>query len=292
MSDDVRGLPPERGARLAFLVEQCRPLLADDGGDADDADMERVQWLLRELGAGVMDAILVTRELLGPRPGSLGPARDAVLSSAARTTSTELSFHQAADLAERANDVADGLRRTAPRTPGSTRVIAIDGTGGSGKSTLAGAVAARIGGAVGIVRVDDFYRPLPDHEREQLDAEQGYHRYFDWERLRDEVLIPLREGRTARYRVHDWTTGRLGAWREAAAGAVVIVEGVYSARPELAPFYHFTTYVDTPPDLCLQRVRARGENSEEWIRRWRAAEDHYVRTTWPQTRVGLLVRGY
>ncbi len=89
-----------------------------------------------------------------------------------------------------------------------------------------------------------------------------------------------------------WTTGQLGARRETAPGAVVIVEGVYATRPELARHHHVTAYVDTPRSTCLQRVRARGENPEEWIMRWRAAGDHHLRTTWPRTRANLLVRGH
>lgn len=213
-----------------------------------------------------------------------------MLSSAARSTGPA-AHQQPADVAERAKDVVDGLLHSVP-APGATRLVAIDGAGGSGKSTLAAAVAGELDGSV-VVHVDDFYRPMPDREREQLDAEQGYHRYFDWGRLRDQVLVPLRDqGRAARYQRYDWTTGRLGAWCEIAPGGVVIVEGVYAARPELVPYYHFTVYVDTPRSTCLQRVRARGENPEEWIRRWRDAEDHYLRTTWPQTRATLLVRGY
>ncbi|QKW22849.1 hypothetical protein HUT16_30505 [Kitasatospora sp. NA04385] len=283
MFENVQGLSAERAARLAYLVEQCEPLLDQDEG------MEHVQRLLRDLGAGVMESIVVTRELLGAGPGDLGEAKRIVLSSAARTT--ELRAHQQlVDVAERAKDVADGFLQL-PQTRGATRIVAIDGAGGSGKTTLAAAVAGHLDGAV-IVHVDDFYRPMPDRERELLDAEQGYQRYFDWERLRDQILIPLRDGQAARYQLYDWTTGQLGAWREIAPGAVVIVEGVYSARPELAHYYHFTAYVDTPRDVCLQRVRARGENPEEWIRRWRAAEDYYLHTTWPQTRAKLLVRGY
>ncbi|MEU3562723.1 hypothetical protein [Kitasatospora sp. NPDC006786] len=280
MLENIQGVSPERAARLAYLVERCGPLLDQDEG------MEHVQRLLRDLGAGVMDSIAVTRELLGV---GLGEAQEIVLSSAARTIELR-TRQQLVDVAERAKDVADGLLQLS-RTQGATRIVAIDGTGGSGKTTLAAAVAGHLDGAV-IVHVDDFYRPMPDRARELLDAEQGYHRYFDWERLRDQVLIPLRDDRAARYQVYDWTTGQLGAWREIASGAVVIVEGVYSARPELAHYYHFTAYVDTPRGVCLQRVRARGENPEEWIGRWRAAEDHYVHTTWPQTRAKLLVRGH
>ncbi|MFE2729319.1 hypothetical protein [Kitasatospora sp. NPDC059327] len=280
MFENIRGLSPERAARLANLVEQCEPLL--DQGEG----MEHVQRRLRDLGAGVLDSIVVTRELLGV---GLGEAKEIVLSSAARTT--ELWTHQQlVDVTERAKDVADGLLQLS-QTVGATRIVAIDGTGGSGKTTLATAVAGYLDGAV-IVHVDDFYRPMPDREREQLDAEQGYHLYFDWERLRDQVLTPLRDGQDARYQLYDWTTGQLGAWREIASGTAVIVEGVYAARPELAPYYHFTAYVDTPRGVCLQRMRGRGENPEEWITRWRAAEDYYLHTTWPQTRAKLLVRGY
>jgi uridine kinase len=102
----------------------------------------------------------------------------------------------------------------------------------------------------------------------------------------------LRAGQAARYQSYYWATGQLAAWHEIRPGATVIVEGVYSARPDLIFYSHLAVYVDTPREICLQRVRARGENSEEWIGRWRAAEDFYLRTTWPQTRVQLVVRGY
>jgi uridine kinase len=170
-------------------------------------------------------------------------------------------------------------------------LIALDGPGGSGKTTLAAAVAGRLDGAV-VVHGDDFYRPMPVPDREQLDAEQGYHCYFDWQRLRDEVLTPLRAGRPARYRSFDWATGELGDSHEIGPGPTVIVEGVYAARPELAPYYDLTAFVDTPREICLRRVRARGQDSAEWIARWRAAEDFYLRTTNPPSRLQVVVRGW
>ncbi|WP_448317555.1 uridine kinase family protein [Streptomyces sp. CO7] len=170
-------------------------------------------------------------------------------------------------------------------------LVAVDGPGGSGKTTLAASLAESLRDCA-VVHVDDFYRPLPDEERARLDPEQGYHRYFDWQRLRDEVLLPLRAGRPARHRPYDWATGRLGPWHETGTGTeVVIVEGVYSARPELSGLYDLTVYVDTPRDTCLRRVRDRAENPEEWITRWRAAEDHYIATTLPRSRCTLTVSG-
>jgi uridine kinase len=231
---------------------------------------------------------LTTWELLGAGPDTLGQAKRIVLTSPGRTDA--LRAHQElVDTLDRAQDIADAAWARA-RTD-ETTIIAIDGPGGSGKRTLAATVAELLDGAT-VIQGDDFYRPMPEHEREQLDAQQGYQHYFDWQRLRDQVLAPLRAGRPARYQRFDWATGKLADWREISPGTMVIVEGVYAARPELAPYYHLTTYVDTPREVCLRRMRARGQNSEEWITRWRAAEDFYLQTTWPQTRAQLLVRGY
>jgi hypothetical protein len=63
-----------------------KKLLAQGGG------MEAVQRLLRDQGSGVIECILVTRELIGAGPGSLVRAKEIVLTSDARTT--ELKEHQ------------------------------------------------------------------------------------------------------------------------------------------------------------------------------------------------------
>jgi uridine kinase len=249
--------------------------------------MDSVQRLLRDRDTAVIDAILVTRDLWGAGTDALGQAREIVLTSPGRDDALR-AHRQLVDTLERARDIADAVSGVA-RTD-TTTIIAIDGPGGCGKTTLATTVAELLDDAT-LVHGDDFYRPMPEHEREQLDPQQGYQRYFDWQRLRDQVLPPLRAGRAARYQSYDWATGKLASWHEVSPGATVIVEGVYCARPELIPYCHLTVYVDTPREICLQRVRGRGENSEEWITRWRAAEDFYLRTTWPQTRVQLLVRG-
>src|SRR5258706_15053504 len=81
-------------------------------------------------------------------------------------------------------------------------VVAIDGGGGAGKSTLARGISEEFVGRVSIIRCDDFYRPLVSLECSPAVA---YEKYFDWRRLRDEALLPLRAGKTARYRRHDWS---------------------------------------------------------------------------------------
>jgi hypothetical protein len=64
----IRGLDPERAARLAPLVPECQQLLAHDG-------MEAVQLLLAARHLNIMDSIIVTLDLLGDGPGALNEAK-------------------------------------------------------------------------------------------------------------------------------------------------------------------------------------------------------------------------
>jgi ATP-dependent exoDNAse (exonuclease V) beta subunit len=80
MFDDVEGLPPEVAAQWTALVEECRPLLANDG-------MEAVQTLLAVHGISTVWAIAITHALLGKTSTPLRVAIDAVCTSAARQTS-------------------------------------------------------------------------------------------------------------------------------------------------------------------------------------------------------------
>jgi uridine kinase len=166
--------------------------------------------------------------------------------------------------------------------------------GGSGKSTLAAAVAL-LGSAV-VVHGDDFYRPMDADERAGLTPAQGYDRYFDWERLRDEVLTPLTTGRDAAYRCYDWSTQAVAtdATRTVERNGIVLVEGVYTARPELADHYDLVVYVETPPDESMRRLRARGDDHGpiDWEARWRLAEEHYLTTTRPRERADLVIPGH
>lgn len=208
MFDTIPGLDPERAARLTALALHGRTLLDRAEG------MEAVQRFLRDQDTAVIDAILVTRELLGAGPGALGQAKTIVLTSPGRDDALR-AHRQLVDTLEHAQDIIDAARGVS-RTD-ETTVIAIDGTGGSGKTTLATTVQALLDLAT-LVHGDDFYRRMPEHEREQLHPQQGYERYFDWQRLRDQVLAPLRAGKAARYQSYDWATGQLAAWHRISPG--------------------------------------------------------------------------
>lgn len=170
-------------------------------------------------------------------------------------------------------------------------LVGIDGQGGAGKSTFARAVVGSLGAAV-VVEGDDFYRDMDDDERAALDPAAGVEQYFDWQRLRREVLEPVRRGDpTLRYQRYDWDNATMGAWVEQPMPDVVVVEGVYTLRPQLADLVDVAVWVETSEETRLRRQAERGENADEWITRWVAAEDHYVATHDPRSRADLHVEG-
>jgi uridine kinase len=98
------------------------------------------------------------------------------------------------------------------------------------------------------------------------------------------------------YRRYDWSAGALAVDGGCAVArdGIVLVEGVYTARPELAGHYDLVVYVDTPPDESMRRLRARGDDHGpiDWEARWRLAEEHYLTTTRPRERADLVVPGH
>ena len=157
-------------------------------------------------------------------------------------------------------------------------LVAIDGHSAAGKSTLAATLQNRLEASrpdkVTVVRADDFYRVMPEPLRATLGPEEGYEGYYDWQRLRAEVLEPLALSKTSRYRRYDWQTGTLGETGEVKPEGVVLVEGCYSSRPELRPYYHVILYIDAPESLRMIRQKERADDAA-WVARWDAAEKHY-----------------
>lgn len=157
-------------------------------------------------------------------------------------------------------------------------VVALDGPSGAGKSTLAAALRLRLSAAV--IDEDDFYGSvlptLSVQDRAALDDDQVVATVFDWQRMRNEALLPLMEGRAASYRVFDWAAydGSFGPERVIRPAPVIIVEGVYSARSELTDLVDLAVYVDTDPELRRRRRDSRGDNPV-WRALWERGEAHY-----------------
>jgi uridine kinase len=173
---------------------------------------------------------------------------------------------------------------------GEPRVLAVDGHSAAGKSTFADALASRTDAV--LVRGDDFYRVMAEAERAELAPAEGVELYYDWQRMRDEVLVALRAGTAAEYHPYDWDSGRLASrFVKVRAAAVIILEGLFVSRPELQPLVHHSVLVDAPADVRRRRQTERADATQEWLERWDAAERHFFRHVRPPGSFDLVVRG-
>lgn len=173
----------------------------------------------------------------------------------------------------------------------STLLIGIDGCGGSGKSTFANKLKDKCSN-VTVVHMDDFYLPsskiLKTHpEKKPIGAD------FDWKRVLNQVLDPISQNNEGHYQRYNWETDGLTEWHTVPVGGIVIIEGVYSIRKELAKKYDFTIWVDCPRDLRLSRGLERdGEEARDmWENNWMISEDIYIDEHKPFERADLIVNG-
>lgn len=102
-------------------------------------------------------------------------------------------------------------------------------------------------------------------------------------------------GEPATWRPYDWDAddGRLAAAITAGPAGVVILDGAYSARPELAHLFSLRVLLDAPRHVRRARLLPREGVSyrAEWEARWSAAEDLYFEQLMPPSAFDLVLDG-
>jgi uridine kinase len=180
-------------------------------------------------------------------------------------------------------------RRTEAASP---VLVALDGRSGAGKSTLAQQVGVRT--AALVIDGDDFYRGGGDGFWDAMGPAEKVDQVLDWRRQRA-LLTRLGRGESAHWRPYDWEAddGRLGAEVTAGPAAVVLLEGAYSARPELADLFGLRVLLELPRTTRRARLlRREGERYRaEWEARWEEAEDLYFETLMPAESFDLVLDG-
>ena len=158
---------------------------------------------------------------------------------------------------------------------GPVRIVAVDGPSAAGKSTFASGLAAALGGAP-VVRSDDF--PVP------WDGDP----LAWWPPLTAQVLDPLRDGRTGRFRRYDWHRGAYAEELHVPPAPVVILEGVGAAREE-APAA-FRVWVEASYDVRRRRAAERGDDPGSW-ERWATTEAKHFAADRTRDRIDLVIDG-
>ena len=168
------------------------------------------------------------------------------------------------------------VRARRPPARISIRIVAIDGAGGAGKSTLAVQLAEALGNAP-IVHTDDF---------------ASWEDPIDWwPRLLEEVLEPLAQDETARFRRSSWGREEDESWAEVAPADFVILEGVSASREAFRPFLTYSIWVEAPAEVRLERGLERdGEPARAQWEEWMAQEDRYVERERPHQLADLVLK--
>ena len=163
---------------------------------------------------------------------------------------------------------------------------------GAGKTTFAELLAERLRAEVGSVTVlhtDLFYRPYGERWNGRWPEEQPLADDYDWRRLRDEVLLPLRAGESARFQLYNWPLDRLEEWVEIPAGAVTIVEGVTAIRRENAGYYDLRAWFSCPRATRARRMLGRGDTFQYELDYWFPIEERYRQEHRPERAAHLVI---
>jgi uridine kinase len=183
-----------------------------------------------------------------------------------------------------ADQIADAIRRWR-REAGGTLVVAIDGHGAAGKSLLAEAVGGPL--TASLIHLDDFFREAGSTA---TPGESPMAAYYDWQRLRREVLEPLRGGERASFRAFDWErNGYLPDLVIVEPAELILLEGVSSTVGVLSDLVDRTVLVVTPESERVARLRDRIAD-EVWDDAWLAAERSYFAER-PESWFDLVVSG-
>lgn len=184
-------------------------------------------------------------------------------------------------------------------------IVALDGRSGAGKSTVAAAVVAAFGldraGAaiVSVIEGDEFYAGGSHSRWDRRSAAEKADRVIDWRR-QHAVLAALKDLGSASWHGFDWASDDWDAENvpfvaeptHLAATPIVILEGAYSARPELDELIDLRVLLDLPAEIRRQQLLEReGEAYRaDWEARWSEAEVHYFTSVMPPERFDLILQ--
>ena len=145
---------------------------------------------------------------------------------------------------------------------GGRVVVAIDGVDGAGKTHFADDLAVSLsatGRSVFRASIDDFHRSKAERLSRGADSPEGYYRdSFDYSTFRRVLLEPFRMGGSAAFvtAAFDHVRDRAvqSKWRTGPKDAILVLDGIFLNRPELAGLWNYSVWLDLPREVAEQRM--------------------------------------
>lgn len=150
-------------------------------------------------------------------------------------------------------------------------IVAIDGKCTSGKTTLAAKLAEIYD--CNVFHMDDFFL-RPEQRTPERFAEVGGN--VDYERFKDEILIPLQAGKQFSYRPFDCSTFTLADPVTVMPKQLNIIEGTYSHHPYFGNPYDLKVMLTVTPELQRERILQRPAFlHQRFFEQWIPMENRY-----------------
>jgi hypothetical protein len=164
--------------------------------------------------------------------------------------------------------------------------VAIDGWGCGGKTALWEGLLDRLEPDATYLGMDEFFAAYPFPPLDPFPLQ-----HLRWDEIRT-ALEGLRWRGLARPRLFDWNTRAIGAPTEI-RGPVVLVEGLFSMRPDLRALYDLRIWVQSRTETRPLRVAQRDgpDMPDFWAREWDAREAAVFACERPWEAADILVAG-
>jgi uridine kinase len=165
-------------------------------------------------------------------------------------------------------------------------IIAIDGNCGSGKSTLARELAIAL--EANLFHMDDFYLPEIMKTEERM-AEPGGN--VDYERFKNDVMVPLLTGSDFMYRKFSCQVQGLGESVFMTPKKINIVEGAYALHPALIYAYDLKVFMTHDYRTQCERILKRNgpEKLKTFVEKWIPLENRYFETLGIKEKCDLII---
>lgn len=206
-----------------------------------------------------------------------------------------VSPERARVLGEVAEAVPDPVLRAAPVR------VAVDGVDGAGKTVFADALAQvlrRMGREVVRISVDGFHAARAcRYARGRFSPEGFWLDSYDYQAFERSVLAPFSPGGGRRYRraVRDVASDAVvdGPWEQAGERAVLVVDGIFLHRDELADAWDFSVFLDVDAATSVARMAHRDGTSPDpddpRNRRYVGGQRLYLRSCAPAGRASMVI---